>query len=146
MNANEIREKQKLEALKRLNELKVHPNVIEDFKVGKLNRSEFGGILYWLNDDEKEVVDQFEEKTNCLVYHAIKNPTEFGELLTLLYVSEYEEEWEQEMADLSELCEFADGQKGYVVMAYVKNLDDDMCSEFGSVGIMPNYGGVKRIA
>ena len=146
MNAEELREAQKVEALKRLKKLDVHPNVIEDFKNGTLNRSEFGGILYWLNDDEKEIVDQFEEKTNCLVYHVIKNPTEFGELLTLLYVSEYEEEWEQEMADLSEPCEFADGQKGYVVMAYVKNLDDDMCSEFGSVGIMSNYGGVKRIA
>jgi hypothetical protein len=30
--------------------------------------------------------------------------------------------------------------------AYVMNLDDEWCSEFGSIGIKPQFGGVVRTA
>jgi hypothetical protein len=59
-----------------------------------------------------------------------------GEMLSLLYVSKDREEWESDRDDL---------QYGYAY-AYVINLDDDWCSEFGTIGIKPQFGGLARIA
>lgn len=132
----ELREKQKAEALKRMEELKIMGNCRKDFRRGVLNKSEFGGILYWLNDDEKEQVRKFEEETGNLVYHAILDHLEFGDCLALLYVSEDEEEWEMEREDLKEMYP----------MSYVCNLDEPMFSEYGTIGIQPRFGGLARIA
>ena len=98
--------------------------------------SENGGFLYWLNDEQKEIVSEFEQEYYALVYHVIHNFTEFGELLTFFYVSDDDEEWEYDRADLKE---------GYAC-AYVKNLTDDICSEFGSVCFRPQFGGLVRTA
>ena len=133
------------QALECLTLLRVHENVIREFKQGTLNCSEYGGILYWLDDEAKAAVETFQNKTGCLVYHVIKNHTEFGTLLTLLYISPYEEEWEQNLNDLKELQQYDNGMSGYTVMSYVVNLTDSDCSEFGSVVIRPNFGGVQRL-
>lgn len=133
------------QALESLKLLKVHENVIQEFKQGTLNCSEFGGILYWLDDEAKAAVEAFQNKTGYLVYHVIKSRTDFGVLLTYLYISSYEEEWEQNLNDLKNLQEFDQGVKGYAVSAYVENLTYPDCSEFGSVVIRPNIGGVQRL-
>ena len=87
-----MRDKQKLEALKRMKLLNLHPTVIDEFmQQDKLNLSEFGGFLYWLDESQQRVVEDFERKYNALVYHVIHSFTEFGELLTFLYVSDYPE-------------------------------------------------------
>ena len=53
------------------------------------------------------------------------------------YVCDYIlDEWEYDRNDLTE---------GYA-LAYVKNMDDDMCSEFGSIFIENRYGGLVRTA
>lgn len=131
------RQEQKQEAITRMKMLKLHINAINEFeKEDVINLSEHGGILYWLNDDQMEYVKTFEQKYNSVVYHVIHNITEFGELLAFLYVSDSEEEWGYDRDDIKE---------GYAC-AYVLNLDDDMCSEFGSIGIKPQFGGVVRTA
>lgn len=127
--------KQKQEAIERMNMLKLSNNIIREFeKEGIINLSENGGYLYWLNGEQQEMVDEFEREHNAVVYHIIHNFTQFGELYTLLYVSEDEEEWGYDRDDLKE---------GYPI-AYVKNATDDWCSEFGSVGIKPQFGGLIR--
>ena len=132
-----MKTKQRTEALKRMELLKLHENVIEDFKeISLLNQSELGGILYWVEGEMEKKIREWEEKTGNLVYHVIHDYTEFGELLSLLYVSTYEEEWEMERDDLVD---------GYP-LAYVMNLTDDWCSEYGSIGIRPQWGGVVRTA
>lgn len=139
-----LKEKQKIEALKRMEMLQLMPNVIKDFeKKDKVYYSErqnaiFNAILYWL-DNEKEyvdLVDKFEKEHNCLVYHCQLTHMEFGDLLSLLYVSENEEEWEQDTNDIRE---------GYA-FSYVVNLDCHSDSEFGTIGIKPSQGGVLRTA
>ena len=91
-------EKKKEEALKRMKLLELYPNVIKEFeKDNVVNLSENGGFLYWLNDEQKQIVTEFEEEHDALVYHVIHDFTEFGELLTLLYVSDYDEEWEYDL-------------------------------------------------
>ena len=130
-------EKKKEEALKRMKLLELYPNVIKEFeKDNVVNLSENGGFLYWLNDEQKQIVTEFEEDHDALVYHVIHDFTEFGELLTFLYVSDYEEEWEDDVNDLKD---------GYSC-AYVKNLSDDFCSEFGSICFRQQFGGLVRTA
>lgn len=96
----------KEEALKRMKLLKLHQNVIKEFKdENKLNRSEFGlGILYWLTDEEKQLVDEFQNKhKGYLVYHVIKTETrDFGTVYDLLYVAPYEDEWLNEREKLKD--------------------------------------------
>ena len=132
-----MKTKQRTEALKRMELLKLHENVIDDFKeINLLNQSELGGILYWVEGEMEKKIREWEEKTGNLVYHVIHDYTEFGELLSLLYVSQYEDEWETDREDI---------QDGYA-LAYVMNLTDDWCSEYGSIGIRPQWGGVVRTA
>ena len=132
-----MKAKQRTEALKRMEMLKLHENAIDEFKkLGLINESEHGGILYWVEGEMEKKIREWEEKTGNLVYHVIHDYTEFGELLSLLYVSQYEEEWEMERDDLAD---------GYP-LAYVMNLTDDWCSEYGSIGIRPQWGGVVRTA
>ena len=135
--ATDFRTKQEAEAIERLKFLEMHPNVIYDFKVHKIiNKSESIGILYWLDEDEQAFVDAFEAEHNAVVYHIIKTNTIFGVMLSVFYVSQYECEWELDRADL------AVGTQ----LVYVKNLSDDFCSEFGSIGFRKNIGGLIRTA
>ncbi len=131
------KEQQKQEAIERMKMLKLSPNIIKEFeKENTLNLSENGGILYWLDSDQQAIVDEFETEHDALVYHVIHNFTEFGGLYSLLYVSKHEEEWETDREDLKD---------GYAFV-YVKNVDDNWCSEFGSICIKPQYGGLVRTA
>ena len=96
------------------------------------------GILYWASNEEKYVrlMKKFEEEHNALVYHAILSSTTFGKLFTMLYVSKNMDEWKTDQEELSEGIPFV----------YVKNLDDDSCSEFGCIQIVSANGGITRLA
>ena len=129
-------ERKKQEALDRMKTLNLYPNIIKEFQQDNtVNMSELG-FLYWLTDEQKQYVSEFETEHDALVYHVIHNYTEFGELLTFFYVSDQEEEWEYDRADLKD---------GYAC-AYVKNLDEEAFSEFGSVAFKEQFGGLVRTA
>lgn len=133
----EMKEKMKEEALRRMKLLNMHGNAISEFeKEEKLNKSVVAGILFWLTEEEKQLVNQWQEETGNLVYHVIENQFEFGHCYSFLYISKYEEEWEMDR----ELI------KDNISYAYVMNTDDDMCSEIGTIGIFPKIGGVMRTA
>ena len=86
--------RQKQEAIERMKMLQLHTNIIKEFeKDGTLNLSENGGYLYWLDSDQKAMVEDFEREYKALVYHVIHNYTEIGEMYSLLYVSKDENEW-----------------------------------------------------
>ena len=128
---------QKQEALARMRTLKLHENVIREFeKDDIINQSEHGGILFWLDDNQKALVERFEKEYNAVVYHVIHSYTEFGELLAYLYVSQHEDEWGYDRDDL---------RQGTPI-AYVENLDDSSLSEFGGIGIKSQFGGLCRTA
>lgn len=132
---DELKERQKAEAVKRMKKLGILEQPIKEFEEeDKLNLSESGGILYWLNDEQKKMVENFEAEHNGMVYHVIHQFTNIGELYNLLYVSEYVEEWKMDMEDLGA------GQ----ALAYVVNMDMPDCSEFGTIGIEPSVGGLIR--
>jgi hypothetical protein len=95
------------------------------------------GAFYWLNEEEQKQVEDFEKQYNSLVYMVIRSFTEFGTLDSYLYVSQYKEEWEQDLQDLKEGCP----------LCYVYNKDCPEFSEFGSIGfeVVKMSGGLKRI-
>lgn len=126
-----MKEEMKKEALNRMKMLKLHPNIIKEFSnKGILNLS-LNAALYYLSEEQLARVQEFEKEYGGLVYHVIQNRY----MLSFLYVSKHKEEWEYDRNDLKE---------GYPI-AYVVNLSDESCSEFGSIGIRPCVGGVIRI-
>lgn len=75
----EIKERMKEEALKRMKLLGMHKNAISEFeKENRLNKSVMYGMLFWLTEEEKQLVNQWQEETGNLVYHVIENQFEFG--------------------------------------------------------------------
>lgn len=141
---NETQEKKIAEAISRMKELDIIDDAIQQFKAdGTVMRSEhlkfspetegFGG-LYWLTDEEKQMVAKFEEEHNALVYMVVETQTSFGLHKALLYVSDYEEEWDTDNFEI----------KAGQIMAYVVNCDAPDCSEFGYIGIKSAGGGLIR--
>lgn len=125
-----------IEAIERMKLLKLDKQCIEAFKNGKVWESEGFGALYEVNDEEQKIINKFEAShEGCLVYHMIHNKFEFGECYSMLYVSSDKEEWQQDKDDIKD---------GYV-FAYVENIDDDWCSEFGSIAVKSQFGGLIRL-
>ena len=130
------KEERFIEAIERMKMLKLDKSCIEAFTKGKVWESEGYGALYEVNKEEQQIIDKFEkEHEGCLVYHMIHNKFEFGECYSILYVSPDVDEWQQDKEDIKD---------GYV-FAYVYNKDDEWCSEFGSIAIRSQFGGLVRI-
>lgn len=124
------------ECLTRMVMLKLDAPCINAFKEGKIWESEGFGALYELRPEEQQIIDVFEhEHKGYKVYHMIHNKFEFGECYSILYVSNNEDEWEQDREDIKD---------GYAFV-YVANIDEPYCSEFGSIGIKSQFGGLVRI-
>jgi hypothetical protein len=133
------REIKKEEAIKRMKALDLYGSYINSFKKDdEIFLSEMTGGVYELSNEKelKAKIKEFEEEYNALVYHVIHTFTEFGELYSFLYVSDYEEEWEYDNESLKE---------GYALV-YVWNKDDEWCSEFGEIGVRGQFGGIVRTA
>lgn len=133
------KEIKKEEAIKRMQALDLYKDYIKAFKdKDEIFMSEMTGGVYEFreNTELQAKVKEFEAEHNALVYHVIRTMTVFGELYNFLYVSDYNEEWKMENADI---------QEGYT-LAYVWNKSDEWCSEFGSIGVRGQFGGIVRTA
>lgn len=132
------RENKKAEAIKRMKALGLFNPCIKVFeKHDEVQLTEPNGGLYEFRDDAElnEKIKAFEEEHNALVYHVIHTYTQFGELYSFLFVSDYEEEWEMDNEDVKD---------GYAI-AYVWNKSDDWCSEMGSIVVQERFGGLVRV-
>ena len=101
---NNVRE----ETIKRtetlVNTFELNPNILKYFKGGQVYYSYtiFMGAsasidkISYDKEYEKAVQDFETEHKGYIVYHAIESISEQGKMLTLLYVSSDEEEWESE--------------------------------------------------
>lgn len=131
------REDMKIEAMKRMRKLGLFAYVIKEFKDDDiLNLSENGGYLYWLDENQKKIVEDFEKKSGNVVYHVIRSFTSIGEMLSLLIVSKDEEDWEMDWEDIHD---------GYV-FSYVVNLGEPMFSEYGTIAVQNRIGGLVRLS
>jgi len=133
----------KAEAISRMKTLGILENVIKEFEEDDvLELSEYMGpmfpaVLYWTSNYAglEEAIKEFEEKYDALVYHVQLSHLTFGDCYSFFYVSDHEDEWDFDRADL---------RAGFPLV-YVWNATDPFCSEFGSIGIKPAMGGVERI-
>ena len=88
-----------------------------------------------LNELFSNQIKEFEMKHHALVYHGELSNFEFGNCLTLLFVSNDEHQWEQDRIDLS-------NNEAYCFVINESCLD---CSEFGYCGFEKIDGKIKRI-
>jgi hypothetical protein len=135
---NVSKENKKTEAIKRMQALGLFNPCIKAFqKHDEVQLTEPTGGLYEFgdNDELNAKIKEFEKEYSALVYHVIHTYTQFGELYNFLYVSDYDEEWEMDNADITD---------GYVV-AYVWNKSDELCSEIGGIAVRELFGGLIRV-
>lgn len=136
---NVSKEIKKAEAINRMKALDLYNPYIKAFKdKDEIFMSEMTGGVYEFSENTglQTKVKEFEAEYNALVYHVIHTFTQFGELYNFLYVSDHQEEWKMDNADIAD---------GYA-LAYVWNKTDDWCSEFGSIGVRGKFGGIVRTA
>lgn len=130
------REIKKVEAIKRMKAMGLFPDAIKQFKnadIVMVSEPPLGG-LYWLNDEEKEMVRKFEQENNALVYLVVRSFTNIGKMDNIFYVSKHQDEWEMDNDDIKENYSFV----------YVVNHDMPDCSEFGSIAWKSIGGGILR--
>lgn len=128
------KEEMKEEALERLKLLGIHKNVIKEFKEENiLNKSEgILGSLYWLNEEEEEMVRKDEKNWNVLVYHIIlTNTINNGKIYDLLFITEEKQYWLEERVRL---------KAGYVLSHTVSQF-----SESGDIFVKNKNGGLVRV-
>lgn len=108
---------------------------------GKYARAVFYNLM--LNkgsEDYDQIIEaknEFEKEYNCLVYLIQITHTEFGKLVSMLYVSDNSKEWESDFKDLKDKTPYAN--------VYNQTYEE---SEIGRIGIEYDrmYGGIYRTA
>ena len=132
-------ENKKQKAIELMNKLDIYKPYIKSFRENNqiCFFENFGG--FWAEQEPELMtkIQEFEKEHNCLVYAVTHEFLEFGECYDFLYISDYEEDWDEML--------YPQGNK-YYVFAYVWNKDCDWCSEFGTIGIRSFGGGIKRVA
>lgn len=127
-------------AIKALKTLNIYKPYIDEFKLN--NKvcffENYGG--FWIKQEPAlyTKMQEIEAKYGCTVYAVTHEKTNIGEMYSFLIISKYEDEWESLIQDL--------GNNKFLVYAYVWNIDDDYCSEFGDIIVQSFGGGIKRIA
>lgn len=119
-------EEKKAEAIRRMKMLGIFPETIKQFEAGYVSRSEPPfGAYYWVEGEELEALQKFEEEHDYLVYTVVRSYTSIGMMDSYLFVGDDVEEWELDRDDLKD---------GYA-FSYTVNYDAPDCSEFGTIGI-----------
>ena len=136
------KEQQKENAIKYLERLGCYKPYLKAYKDKDIVTmyESFGGY-YVEQDTEPELfskIREVEKEFGGTVYAVIHNFFEFGECYTMLWSGKYEEDEEYSIEKINDSTSYA--------FAYVWNKDDDLCSEFGTVGIKAALGGLLRIS
>lgn len=127
----------KEKAIERMKILDIANEAILKFeKDGEVVCSDFNGILRRLTSDEREKVQKWEKQNKCVAYHVLKTKTAFGDLLNILFVSDYKEDWNLEDCNL----------KRGLALAYVINLNFKENSEMGTISLRKIGQNLIRIA
>lgn len=101
---------------------------------GELYYTDFNGIVRKLSNSLYEkVVKSICESHELVPYYVIMTQTSFGDLINILFVSKYEEDWRMER------------ESGGIVHCWVENLSEPMFSEYGSITIKSIGGTLIRV-
>ena len=135
-----MKQELKEEAIRRMNKLGLYDkgknSPVMDFIENEVAwKSEAYGILYYLDKKEKAIVEEVEnkyKKYNLKVYHCYKAYTDYGEILFMLFVSD----------DDKSPRNFDYNLKNGIVYLYAYNMSEPDFSEFGTMYIHSQYGGI----
>lgn len=133
---NKLREEQKAEVIHRMKCMGIIKDAIDQFvkeDIVMVCEPPIGG-LYYLNNEEKNMVREFEEENDALVYLIARNFANIGKLDNIFYVSKHKEEWAMDRDDIAE----------NLALVYVMNYTMPDCSEFGTIRWYGVGGGVLR--
>ncbi len=138
MNANKTKRKQK--ALEIMKKLDIYEPYINEFEKNDnvCIFEGFGGFWAWQRPNIIEKKKLIEERYDATCYAITHEITEIGEFYDFLLVTKYKSEWDYIFEELP--------NNNYYAFAFVWNLDDNNCSELGSVVIQKFGGGIRRIA
>ena len=134
------------EAVDRLKMLNLYPSVLnaysEDGTIYYSENDGSSGLLRLLENEESwnQTVRLMEMAHSICVYHVTHEHTNIGETLTMLYVPENKNEWEQERQDLQVR---PDGKIHPTAWVWNMTTDD---VEAGYVGLMKAHGGLVRVS
>lgn len=133
------REEMKAEAVKRLQQLKLNPAIIQQFEESGEIHSCIGYDGHPVPADPvlKEQIRQLETENGFMVFLNIHSEMFYCSMDSLLIVSKFREDWKMEVLDI---------QDGYA-MTYTINQTHPECSEMGSIAIShTKNGGIIRTA
>ena len=127
------RDVKKIEAMMRMKKLRIWNEAIKSFRKHDLvlvTEPPIGAV-YTMEPELEAEVRKFEKEHNALVYMVVRSFTTFGKMDSLLFVSDYEEEWSMDREEID------DG----IVMTYTINWDMPDCSEMGSIAVERTAAG-----
>lgn len=135
-----LKQEQKAKAIELMKTLGIYEPYIQDFMHDNRACVFENYVGYWI--DQYPVllakVKELEAEYNCLVYAVTHEYTNIGEMYSMLIIPAYPEDWENLIHTRLD--------NGFVVYAYVWNKTDELCSEFGSIGVHSFGGGIRRTA
>ena len=132
---NEIKKQKAIELMQQLDIYKPYIRGFEaDNKVCFFEN--FGGFWAYQEPELMDKIKEIEKTYNVLVYAVTHEYLEFGECYDFLYIPDYKSEWKYALIPQKDI---------FYSYAYVWNKTDDFCSEFGTIGIRPFGGGIKRV-
>lgn len=133
------KEERKEKAIEIMKKMDIYAPYIKGFKENNqvFFYEYFAG--FWADQEPElyEKVKELEKEYNLTIYAITHEYLEFGECYSLLYVGSEKSEWEYTVESERNV---------HYAFAYVWNKTDDMCSEFGTVGVKSFGGGITRIA
>lgn len=132
------REEQKVKAIELLKKLNVHELLINCVLVGKENFVRDFFAIRLNNPKLKDIIENFEKTTGCMVYYVTHEEFSYGECYSFLVVSKYEEDIQR--TDVR-TCE--DGS--LAVMAWVENITKPAHSEYGTILVRNKDGFLHRV-
>ena len=118
------------EAIRRMRKLGYPEPAVEAFTKDGTVMVSRAGSLEKLTPELKSAIDRLENEYNLLVYLAIDNHYAGCHMTSLLFVSDYIDEWESDDGDI----------EGGYALSYTINHDAEECSEFGSIGLSVRSG------
>lgn len=124
------------QAIDRMTAMGIESKLIEEFRVDQIPICVCDNQIRKATKEELNLIRPWQNEYQTLPYHLIWTDTTIGNMLSILYVSDQPEEWDMDMDD----CKYM------TPCAYVMNLSDPICSEFGSIGVQLMSGGLIRIA
>ena len=132
------KQQRKKQAIKYLKQLDVYEPLIKGFEENDhvCLFEHYGGYWVYQRPLIEEKMKLLEKKFHCTVYAITHEITNFGECYSFLVVTNYKHEWPTLLES---------NKDKHSAFAYVWNKTDEWCSEFGSVLLHSDCGGLNRI-